>query len=169
MVAGFAYRPVDNERFNALILVKYFEDLGPVGQLTGSGQAQSPKQSSTVLNVDLNYDLTQSLTIGAKYGYRNGRVSLTRESDIFVSSDAHLAVLRADLHITRQWDLLVEGRALWVEQADDLRIGALGAVCRHLGNNVKVGVGYSLSDFSDNLTDQSFNSHGPFLNILSKF
>ena len=68
-----------------------------------------------------------------------------------------------------QWDVLLEGRALWLPLADDMRIGALGAIYRHIGNNVKVGVGYSLSDFSDNLTDQSYSSHGPFLNLLSKF
>ncbi len=168
-VAGLAFRPVQNERFNALVRFTYFEDLGPVGQITGSGQTQSPKQSSMIVNIDANYDLSQSLTLGGKYGYRAGRVSLTRDSDIFVSSDAHLAVLRADYHVNREWDVLLEGRALWVSQADDLRTGALGAVYRHLGNNVKVGVGYSFSDFSDDLTDQSFSSHGPFVNLLSKF
>jgi hypothetical protein len=34
---------------------------------------------------------------------------------------------------------------------------------------VKIGVGYSLSDFSDDLTDQSYSSHGPFLNLVGKF
>ena len=168
-VAGLAFRPVNNERFNALVRFTYFEDLGPVGQITGSGQTESPKQRSVVFNADFNYDLSQKLTLGAKYGYRQGRVSVTRDSDIFVSSDAHLAVIRGDYHVNKQWDVLLEGRALWVPLADDMRIGALGAIYRHIGNNVKVGVGYSLSDFSDDLTDQSYSSHGPFLNLLSKF
>jgi hypothetical protein len=168
-MAGFAYRPVNNERLNVLARVTYFEDLGPVGQLTGSGQAQSPKQSSTIGVIDLNYDLTDRLTLGAKYGYRQGKVSLGRDSNQFVSSDAHLAVIRADYNIAKQWDVLVEGRALWVTLADDKRYGALGAIYRHLGNNVKIGAGYSLSDFSDDLTDQSYSSHGPFLNLLGKF
>jgi len=168
-MAGFAFRPVNNERLNVLARFQYFEDLGPAGQFTGSGQVESPKQESVVASIDVNYDLTQSLTVGAKYGYRSGKVSLGRDSDEFVSSDAHLAVLRADYNVHKDWDVLVEGRALWVELSDDVRYGALGAVYRHLGNNVKVGVGYSLSDFSTDLTDQSFTSHGPFLNLLSKF
>jgi hypothetical protein len=168
-VAGLAFRPVQNERFNALVRFTYFEDLGPVGQITGSGQVESPKQSSMIVNIDANYDLSEKLTLGAKYGYRMGEVSLTRASDIFVSSDAHLAVLRGDYRVNKRWDVLVEGRALWVEQADDMRLGGVAAIYRHLGNNVKVGVGYSLSDFSDDLTDQSYSSHGPFLNLLSKF
>ena len=79
-----------------------------------------------------------------------------------------LAVVRLDYNVIREWDLLAEGRALWVSQADDLRLGALGAVYRHIGDNVKVGVGYSWSDFSDDLTDQSYTSHGPFLNIAGR-
>ncbi len=168
-LVGFAYRPVNNERLNALVRFNYFEDLGPAGQVTGSGQIESPKQISKIASVDLNYDLSDKLTIGGKYGYRGGSVSLGRNSDVFISSDAHLAVIRADYHVTKQWDLLAEGRALWVTAADDKRIGALGAIYRHLGNNVKVGVGYSFSDFSDDLTDQSYTSHGPFFNILGKF
>jgi hypothetical protein len=168
-LVGFAYRPVNNERLNALVRFNYFEDLGPAGQITGSGQVQSPKQISKIASIDLNYDLSEKLTIGAKYGYRGGKVSLGRDSDVYVSSDAHLAVLRADYHVNKKWDVMAEGRALWVTAADDKRFGALGAIYRHLGNNVKVGVGYSLSDFSDDLTDQSYTSHGPFLNILGKF
>lgn len=167
--AGLAWRPVNNERVNALVRLQYFEDLGPVGQLTGSGQAQSPKQVSKIVSADINFDLSKHLTVGAKYGYRQGKVSLGRDSDTFVSSDAHLAVVRLDYNVAREWDLLAEGRALWVTRADDMRLGALGAVYRHVGNNVKIGVGYSWSDFSDDLTDQSYTSHGPFLNLLGKF
>lgn len=168
-IAGFAWRPIDNDRVNGLLRVQYFEDLGPVGQLTGSGQTQSPKQRSTVFSADVNYDLAQNLTVGAKYGYRQGKVSLGRDSAEFVSSEAHLAVVRLDYNIVKEWDAVAEGRALWVTKAHDVRTGALGAIYRHVGNNVKIGVGYSWSDFSDDLTDQSYTSHGPFFNILGKF
>ncbi|MGB7374118.1 hypothetical protein [Pontixanthobacter sp.] len=168
-MAGVAFRPVDNERFNGLLRFSYFEDLGPAGQITGSGQVESPKQESAIISLDVNYDLSENVTLGGKYGYRSGRVSVSRDSDIFVDSEAHLAVIRADYHVNKKWDVLVEGRALWITLADDKRYGALGAVYRSLGNNVKVGVGYSFSDFSDDLTDQSYTSHGPFLNLLGKF
>jgi hypothetical protein len=74
-----------------------------------------------------------------------------------------------DYTVARNWDTIVEGRSLWVTEAKDMRLGALGAIYRHIGNNVKIGVGYSWSDFSDDLTDQSYTSHGPFLNLLGKF
>ncbi|MDE1467100.1 hypothetical protein [Aurantiacibacter sp. D1-12] len=168
-IAGFAYRPIDNDRVNGIVRFQYFEDLGPVGQITGSGAVESPKQESLIFSADFNFDLSDRLTLGTRYGYRNGRVSLGRDSDEFVSSDAHLAVVRLDYNVIREWDVMAEGRALWVTQADDLRLGALGGVYRHIGDTVKVGVGYSWSDFSDDLTDQSYTSHGPFLNILGRF
>ncbi len=166
---GFAYRPVDNDRLNILARYNYFQDLGPIGQITQGGTTASPKQRSQILSVDVNYDITKALTLGAKYGYREGSVSLGRDSDIFVSSDTHLGILRADFHVIKSWDLLLEGRVLTNDLAGDTRYGALAAIYRHVGNNAKIGIGYSFSDFSDDLTDQSFNSEGLFFNILGKF
>lgn len=166
---GLAYRPVENEHFNALFRLQYFDDLGPVGQITGSGESQSPKQTSTIISADANYDITQHLSIGAKYGFREGKVSLARGSDDFVDASAHLGVVQLTYDVAKEWEVLLEGRALWVTQARDQRLGALGAIYRHLGNNIKIGIGYSWSDFSDDLTDQSYTSQGPFVNLIGKF
>jgi hypothetical protein len=168
-VLGIAFRPVANERFNALARFTYFQDMGPVGQISGTGTTQNPKQISRIVSIDANYDLTERLTLGAKYGFRSGSVSLGRNSSEFVSSTAHLGVARLDYRIARKWDVLVEGRVLAVPTAQDYRIGGLAAVYRHINQNVKIGLGYSLSEFSDDLTDQSYSSRGVFLNLVSKF
>ncbi len=166
---GFAYRPTDNDRLNILARYNYFQDLGPIGQITQGGTTASPKQRSQIISVDVNYDITKALTLGAKYGYREGSVSLGRDSDIFVSSDTHLGIIRADFHVIKSWDLLLEGRVLTNDLSQDTRYGALAAIYRHIGPNAKIGIGYSFSDFSDDLTDQSFTSDGLFFNILGKF
>jgi hypothetical protein len=166
---GAAYRPVAHERLNGLARLHYFEDMGPLGQLTGSGRTESPKQVSMIFSADGNYRVTQRLTLGGKYGYRQGKVSLARGSADFVSSEAHLAVIRADYRVSRAWDVLAEGRALQVPGAKEQKLGALVAVYRHLGENVKLGAGYSWSDFSDNLTDQTYTSRGTFLNLVAAF
>ena len=77
--------------------------------------------------------------------------------------------MRADLHIVNKWDALIEGRALTSDLADNTQYGALVGVYRHVGNNFKVGVGYSFSKFSDDLTDFDNNSDGAFLNLVGKF
>lgn len=43
------------------------------------------------------------------------------------------------------------------------------AVYKHVGNNVKVGVGYNFGTFSDDLTDLSRDDQGAFLNFIAKF
>ena len=188
-VAG-AYRPVAHDRLNALARYTYFQDLTPADQFTGlGGGTLGPKQRSHVASLDVSYDLNRWLTLGAKYGLRLGEVSLGRASDAFVRSTAQLGVLRADVHVLKQWDLLLEGRALHVAQGgdpghslvelataaplalpapEDMRLGALAAVYRHVGDNVKVGVGYSFSRFSDDLTDLSDTHEGVFLNVIGK-
>jgi hypothetical protein len=40
---------------------------------------------------------------------------------------------------------------------------------RHFGQNLKIGVGYNFTNYSDSLTDVSYKSHGFFLNTVGKF
>ena len=84
-------------------------------------------------------------------------------------SSAHLAILRADLHIVHQWDALLEGRILWSPTSDQTDIGAVVALYRHFGDNLKVGVGYNFGHFSDDLRDLSQDDQGVFMNVIGKF
>lgn len=166
---GMAYRPVLNDRLNLLARYTYLQDLGPIGQVTSGGETASPKQRSQIFSIDANFDLADWFTLGGKYAFRRGEVSLGRNSDTFVSSNTELAVLRADLRFVREWDVVGEVRYLTNDLAGNNRWGGIAAIYRHLGNNVKIGVGYSFSDFSDDLGDQSYTSQGWFLNLLGKF
>jgi hypothetical protein len=42
------------------------------------------------------------------------------------------------------------------------------AIYRHLGNHIKVGVGYNFSDFSDDLTQLDYKHQGLFINLIGK-
>jgi hypothetical protein len=44
--------------------------------------------------------------------------------------------------------------------------GALTAIYRHIGSNLKAGVGYNFTDFSDDLTDLRYNHKGVFFNLV---
>lgn len=166
---GAAYRPVENDRLNALVRYTYFEDLPAAQQVSNSGQTALAAQKSSVVNVDGIYDVTSWLSVGAKYGYRWGEVSLSRLDEDFYESNAHLGVLRADVHFTKKWDAVLEGRVLSVEEAGDESKGFLAAIYRHLGDNAKVGIGYNFTDFSDDLTDLSHDEGGVFVNIIAKY
>jgi len=101
------------------------------------------------------------VSAGAKYGFRFGQISESRIDNDFVDSSAHLGVLRADLHIVKNWDAVVEGRVLYLPEAESTRYGAFAAVYRHFGDNLKLGVGYNFADFSDDLSDVTFDDEFP--------
>ena len=67
------------------------------------------------------------------------------------------------------WDVLLEVRGLGLEQAATRDVGVLGAVYKNLGNNLKVGVGYNFGQFSDDLTDLTYDDRGAFVNLIAKF
>ena len=49
---------------------------------------------------------------------------------------------------------------------DQTRGGALAAIYRYVGEHMKVGVGYNFTNFSDDLTDLSYDNQGAFVNVL---
>lgn len=170
---GYAYRPVDNDKLNALFKYTWLYDLPGIDQVGINGSLASPKQRSHILSADLIYDLFPWLSVGAKYGFRIGDVQqrLTDGSESFTDwerSSAHLGILRADLHIVSEWDLLLEGRVLHMPSADTTDYGVLAAVYRHVGKNVKIGVGYNFGVFSDDLRDLTLDDKGVFLNVVGK-
>ena len=177
IVAGYGYRPIDNDRLNTLFKYTYFYNV-PFGDLSAtdplSGQvvgASNPVdfiQKSHILSFDAIYDLTQRWSIGGKYAYRLGQLAQDRLNPEFFDSRASLYVLRADWHFTHRWDALIEGRLLDTPDAQDKRAGTLLGLYRHIGENLKVGVGYNFTDFSDDLTDLSYDSQGVFFNFVGK-
>ena len=125
-------------------------------------------QKSHVLSFDVVYDLTQRWTLGAKYAYRLGQLSLDRVDPQFFDSRAQLFIVRADWQFIRRWDATLEARKLDVIDAQDSRSGFLLALYRHVGDHIKAGIGYNFTDFSDNLTDLSYSSQGVFINVIGK-
>ncbi|MFO7604765.1 MAG: hypothetical protein R6W72_00490, partial [Desulfurivibrionaceae bacterium] len=83
-------------------------------------------------------------------------------------SRASLYVLRADYHFLHKWDGLVEGRLLDLPDAGDLLSGVLVGLYHHLGKHIKMGIGYNFSNFSDDLTDFSYDHQGLFVNLIGK-
>ena len=104
-------------------------------------------------------------SVGGKYAYRMGEISLDRDDPEFFDNAAMLYVLRTDYRFREKWEVLLEGRLLDMPDLEEQRAGALVAVSRYVGENFKVGAGYNFTDFSDDLTDLSFDHQGLFLNL----
>jgi flagellar motor protein MotB len=165
-VVGYAYRPVRNDRLNALAKYTYFYNVPTTDQVGFENTAAEFLQKSHIAALDLTYDLTANWSIGSKYAYRLGQESLDRVHPNFFDNPAQLAVLRVDWRFLRQWDSLAEVRTLELPNVSQRRRGALAAIYHHIGKNLKAGVGYNFTDFSDDLTDLKYNHKGVFLNLI---
>jgi hypothetical protein len=165
-VVGYAYRPVRNDRLNALAKYTYFYNVPTTGQVGLQNTAAEFLQKSHIAALDLTYDLTANWSLGGKYAYRLGQESLDRVHPNFFDNAAQLTVLRVDWRFLKQWDSLAEVRTLYLPDISQRRRGALAAIYRHISKNLKAGVGYNFTDFSDNLTDLKYNHKGVFLNLI---
>src|SRR5579864_5688829 len=165
-VVGYAYRPVRNDRLNALVKYTYFYNVPTTGQVGLQNTAAEFLQKSHIAALDVNYDLTANWSVGSKYAYRMGQESLDRVNPNFFDNPAQLAVLRVDWRFFKEWDGLAEVRTLNLPDINQRRRGALAAVYRHISKNLKAGVGYNFTDFSDDLTDLKYNHKGVFVNLI---
>lgn len=169
VVLGYAYRPVEHDRFNMLARYNYFYDLAPSDQVVNEGVTADYKQRSHIFSVDTLWDVWKWMSVGVKYGVKHGEVTTSRTSSDYFSSTAQLVVLRSDVHFTREFDGLVEWRWLDVDIAEDTRTGFLIAGYKHFGKNFKFGGGYNFAEFDDDLTNLSYDAEGFFINAVTKF
>ncbi len=167
-VLGYGYRPVTNDRWNSLFKYTYFFNLPTSEQVTTLNTPVDFIQKSHIFSIDTIYDLTRRWSLGGKYAYRLGQVSQDRVNVEFFDSSASLYVLRADWHFVHHWDAIVEARLLDLPEAQDRRSGTLWGIYRHVGKNLKLGVGYNFADFSDDLTDLDYDTQGFFVNLIGK-
>ncbi|EHS52234.1 hypothetical protein PDO_4819 [Rhizobium sp. PDO1-076] len=168
---GFAYRPIDNDRWNSLFKYTYLADLPGNNQVNAaSGTELGVDQRSHILSADTSYDLLPWVTIGGKYGFRIGDVRDREEaSSEWNDSFSQLLAARADFHIISKWDVLLEGRLLDSPSAGTSDFGFLVSGYRHIGDSFKLGAGYNFGDFSDDLRDLTLNDQGVFVNLVGKY
>lgn len=165
-VVGYAYRPVQNDRLNALVKYTYFYNVPTTNQLGLQETATDFLQKSHIAALDVDYDLTANWSVGSKYAYRLGEASLDRVQPVFFNDTAQLTVLRLDYRFFKQWDSLAEVRQLGLPDINQNRRGVLAAFYRRISKNLKAGIGYNFTDFSDDLTDLNYNHRGVFFNII---
>lgn len=169
LVLGYAFRPVLHDRFNALVKYTYFYNVPTTDQVGQNGSSTQFTQKSHIASIDLSYDVTKDFTLGTKYAYRLAQVSLDRDDPDFFDNDAHLAILRADYRFIENWETSIEGRILELPDLDERRAGALATLYRYFGDHLKAGVGYNFTDFSEDLTDLSYDNQGVFFNVIGTF
>ncbi|MEJ2110895.1 MAG: flagellar motor protein MotB, partial [Acidobacteriota bacterium] len=165
-VVGYAYRPVRNNRLNALAKYTYFYNVPSSDQVTFDQTAAEFIQKSHIASLDLTFDVAAAWSVGGKYAFRLGQMSLDRMDRVFFDNMAQLVLLRVDWRFRKGWESLVEARMLDLPDLDQRRSGGLIGVYRYFGEHMKVGAGYNFTDFSDDLTDLSYDHQGAFINFV---
>ena len=163
---GYALRPTLDDKLNVLLQYRYVHDM--VGQEIDGVAGAGPRQRTHVFSVDAEYDLNPNWSIGAKFGARWSETSLAAGQP-FERNDAYLAVVNTRWHFAHKWDGVLEVRHFEAKQAGVSETSVVGAVYRHVGENVKIGIGYNAGSFSDDLTDLTADDKGIFLNVIAKF
>jgi hypothetical protein len=165
---GYAYRPAQDDRTNALVSYTFLYDLPGADQVNVDGNIDGPKQRSHILNAAVSRALDDRFTLGLKYGLRI-REEAPRGTDDFTRSIAHLGIGRLDYRIVNNWDVLGEVRVFAAPEVDTIETGMLLGVYREVTPTLRVGGGYLWGGVNDDLRSFETAREGLFLNLIGKF
>lgn len=160
---GFALRPVAHDRLNMLGRLTYIQDLPPQSQST------EPDRRSIIASFEGIYELSHHWSVGGKLAYRDGSVRLQREDGSWIGNDASLAALRLHYRVPFGLELLGGWRWLGSDETSSTRQGALLSVGGEVHNNLRLSVGYNFTEFDDDLTNDSNDVRGWFINLVGKY
>ncbi|MFT7537985.1 MAG: putative repeat protein (TIGR01451 family), partial [Lysobacterales bacterium] len=160
---GAAYRPVMHDRLQFLGQYTYQENKGSDGQLDDAGIEE---ERAHVMSAELIYDVTEKWQIADKFAYR-----IAEEKVIgfdFTTTHKWLMIQRLTYNIDKDWSVTGEARMLSVEEAQDIKTGGLFEVARNVGDYTQLGIGYNFTDFTDDLTELDYSTHGPYIRMTGK-
>ena len=161
---GFAYRPVTNDRFNALARYTRVLDLRP-------SSGAFPEDSERVLDVialDTAYDLTHRIEWLSKLAARSQEERI--EGVPPVRSRSSLVIQRLNCAVWKPIALGIEYRVLAQRMTDDRRQGWLSEVMWTLHENFRIGAGFNFTDFSDDaISRNDYSVKGWFLRMQGRY
>lgn len=160
---GFALRPVSNDRLNMLGRVTFLRDLLPLSQSTGSDTR------SIITSIEGLYDITRLWSAGGKAAHRGSEIRLERDTGPWIDNDASLLSARVRYKARFGIDASASYHWLFSDATDGTRHGTLLTVGRRVGDNLTFSIGYNFTSFDDNLTNDSFDSNGWFLNLIGTY
>lgn len=160
---GFAYRPVKHDRLNMLGRLTYLNDLQPLSQSTQSDQR------SLVTSIEGLYDLTRSWSVGGKLAHRTSEIRLQRNVGQWIDNDASLASARVRYRARFGIDASAAYHWLHSGASNGTQHGALLTLGRRVGDHLTFSVGYNFTSFDDNLTNDSYDVKGWFVNLIGTY
>ncbi|GAA4797069.1 hypothetical protein [Lysobacter hankyongensis] len=160
---GFAWRPFDSGKWALLGKYTYLYDVSSLPQI--GDNVAFYDQRSQVLSLEGIYKPNTDWEFAGKLMRREGEVRFGRLAGQWADSGATFAAGQARYAFADKWHALGEYRWLSVEDGGD-RQGVLLGIDRDLGKNLRLGVGYNFTEFSDDLTDFDYDHKGWFVNLV---
>src|SRR5262249_5342569 len=142
----------------------YKENQGPSGQVTDSGIERNRMQ---VIAAQAVYDVDDNWQLAEKFAYRINDEKVTGFE--FNRTHTWLMIHRINYHIDRNWTLGGEYRRLTQQEAQDSKQGFLLEATRNINDNTQLAIGWNFTQFSDDMTNLSYTSQGPYLRMTGKF
>lgn len=153
---GFAYRPVDNNKFDALGLIE-----------TKSDQSASVDSDTQIISLRTNYHPSRPWWISSRFAYK--RVNELLLGTVNDSYHAALLGARVTYDITNRWSIggittVLVGKGGAKQYAYGVEVGYT------VMDNLIVGLGYNWRGFrDDDLTGSDYTNRGWVLNVRYKF
>ena len=161
---GFAYRPVEHDRFNLIGRYTHLFDMRPLTL----GATEKNEQQMDVVSVDSAMQVSSQTEWLSKLAYRGMRETVGNRPS--VETDTYLLIQRLNVELWSRLELGAEYRVLAQRQADDRRRGWLGEVMWNLTPEFRLGVGYNFTDFSDDeFSTNDYSVEGWFLRIQGRY
>jgi hypothetical protein len=161
---GLAYRPVENDRFNALTRYTRLFDKRPGIPGTGS----TLDEVTDVVSVEGVFDVTRGLQWVSK-----GALRIRNEKEGDESADrtsTYLGIQRLNLGVWKEIDLGVEYRVLHQREAEDMLSGWLTELSWEVMRRVRLGGGYNFTNFSDDeFSMNDYSVEGWFFRMQGRY
>jgi opacity protein-like surface antigen len=139
-----AYRPVKYDWINVLAKYTWLKEQRPGSNYENDEQIAAIEG---IFDLPCNFEMIEKFVERRQSIRRTGvGISIPEET----SSITHLWIRRLNYHLTNQWDIGAEYRVLKQLESNDRRVGWLFEINRIIKDNIRIGLGYNMTDFDDN-------------------
>jgi len=167
IILGMAYRPVTFDKLNLITEYSYQDGYGGGLNQADALNSIGIQTVAQVFSGEAVYDINDKWQAAEKIAYR-----IENEQDTgfaFTQTHTWLVIHRLNYKVDRNWTISGEYRDLTQVEAKDSKQGVLLEATRDINDNTQLSIGWNFTDYTDDLTNLSYSSFGPFVRIDGKF
>jgi len=159
---GLAIRPVHFDRFNALARYSVLSNKDPQNvNITAFGTEETVKH---IAATDFSLDLSKRIEWVEKLAFKRTRYEDPLRATI--TTNTLLSIHRLNINVWKKLEIGGEYRILYQHETRTRRDGYLAEIGIRATQNLRVGLGYNFTDFSDNIaSENNYSVQGVFFRI----